>query len=87
VSRFRTFIGPGKPLFLVVGNSPEVVVMTADTRIEGIGHQVKGAVMERIGSRTGNPQLSADGVKELKAGVAQNIAGGDRCLEREAKPT
>jgi hypothetical protein len=53
VSRFRTFIGPRKPLFLVVGNSPEVFVMTADKRIEGIGHQVD--VMEPIGSPAGNP--------------------------------
>jgi uncharacterized protein YjbJ (UPF0337 family) len=54
-------------------------------RIVGIGHQIKGALMEQIGSLTGSPDLRADGVKERNAGVEQNIAGGDRDRAREAK--
>lgn len=52
-------------------------------RIVGVGRQIKGAVMEQIGGLAGNPQLRADGVKERKAGVEQNIAGGDRDVARE----
>ena len=54
-------------------------------RIVGVGRQIKGAVMEQIGSLAGNPDLLADGVKERNAGVEQNIAGGERDLARQAK--
>ena len=52
-------------------------------RIVGVGRQIKGALMEQIGNLAGNPQLLADGAKERKAGVEQNIAGGERDLARE----
>ena len=53
-------------------------------RIIGIGHQIKGALIEQIGRLVGTPKMQADGVAERKAGVEQNIAGGDRDLAREA---
>ncbi len=53
-------------------------------RIRGIGHQIKGAVIEAIGQLVGNPKLQSDGVAERSAGKGQNIAGGDRDLAREA---
>ena len=54
-------------------------------RIIGVGRQIKGAVMEQIGSLAGNPDLLADGVKERNAGVKQNIAGCERDFAREEK--
>ena len=53
-------------------------------RIRGIGHQIKGAVIEAIGHLVGNPKLESDGVAERNAGKEQNMAGGDRDLAREA---
>ena len=53
-------------------------------RIIGIGHQLKGAVIEQIGRLIEDPNLVADGFAERKAGKEQNIAGGDRDLAREA---
>lgn len=52
-------------------------------RIIGVGRQIKGAVMEQVGTLAGNPDLLADGVKERNASVQQNIAGGERDLARE----
>ena len=56
--------------------------MDAD-RIEGIAHQVKGALIQGFGALVGNPQLAADGVAERLAGKAQNAAGSARDLARE----
>lgn len=53
-------------------------------RIRGIGHQIKGAVIEAIGHLVGNAQLESEGVAERNAGKEQNVAGGDRDLAREA---
>ena len=52
-------------------------------RIEGIGHQVKGAVIEGLGKAIGDAKLAADGVAERLAGKAQNAAGSARDLARE----
>lgn len=52
-------------------------------RIRGIGHQIKGTLIEAIGRMVGNPKLQTDGVAERNAGKAQNIAGGDRDVARE----
>ena len=54
-------------------------------RVIGVGRQLKGALMEEIGSLSGNPELLADGVKERSAGIEQNIEGGSRDLAREGK--
>lgn len=53
-------------------------------RVKGVGHQLKGALIEGIGSLVGNPKLQADGVAEQLAGKAQNAAGSERDMEREA---
>ena len=52
-------------------------------RIRGIGHQIRGAVIEAIGNLVGNPQMQSDGVAERNAGKEQNIAGGNRDRARE----
>ena len=44
-------------------------------RIEGIGHQVKGAVMEGLGRAIGDAKLAADGAAERAIGDEQNVAG------------
>jgi uncharacterized protein YjbJ (UPF0337 family) len=46
-------------------------------RLEGIGHQVKGAVKEGIGKIIGDVKLAADGAAEKAEGQAQNVAGPD----------
>jgi len=53
-------------------------------RIIGIGHQVKGALIEELGRLVGNPKLQATGALERNAGKEQNLAGGDRDVARQA---
>ena len=51
-------------------------------RIEGIGHQVKGAVIEGLGKAIGDAKLAADGAAERAIGDEQNVAGagGDQLI-------
>lgn len=49
-----------------------------NNRIEGIGHQVKGAVKESLGNAIGDAKLAADGTAERAIGDAQNAAGPGR---------
>jgi uncharacterized protein YjbJ (UPF0337 family) len=44
-------------------------------RIEGIGHQVKGAVKEGLGRIIGHAKLEADGTAERASGKVQNAIG------------
>ena len=55
-------------------------------RIEGIGHQVKGAVMEGLGKAIGDAKLAADGAAERAIGDRQNVAGtvGDQLMGVDA---
>ncbi len=53
-------------------------------RVMGIVNQLKGAVMQSVGTLVGNPKLHADGVAQQRAGKAQNAAGGHRDEAREA---
>lgn len=53
-------------------------------RINGIGHQLKGALMQRLGSLIGNPKMQASGIAERLAGEAQNAVGSARDVVREA---
>ena len=55
-------------------------------RIEGIGHQVKGAVMEGLGKAIGDAKLAADGAAERAIGDEQNVAGagGDQLIGVDA---
>lgn len=53
--------------------------METNKRIEGIGHQVKGAVMESLGIAIGDAKLAADGRAERTVGDKLNSeAGGDQ---------
>jgi uncharacterized protein YjbJ (UPF0337 family) len=56
--------------------------MDTNRRIEGIGHQVKGAVMQSLGAAIGDAKLVADGAAERAIGDAKNSVegGGDRLL-------
>jgi uncharacterized protein YjbJ (UPF0337 family) len=45
-------------------------------RVEGAGHQVKGAVKEAFGKMTGDKSTQAEGAAEKAAGKVQNTAGG-----------
>jgi uncharacterized protein YjbJ (UPF0337 family) len=53
-------------------------------RVEGIGHQVKGAVKEAVGKVTGDTKTEAEGAAEKAAGKAQNAVGGIKDTAREA---
>jgi uncharacterized protein YjbJ (UPF0337 family) len=47
-----------------------------NTRIEGMGHQLKGAVKETVGKIIGDAKLVSDGAAERARGHAQTGAGG-----------
>jgi uncharacterized protein YjbJ (UPF0337 family) len=52
-------------------------------RIEGIGHQVKGAVKEGLGRIIGDAKLEADGTAERASGKVQNAIGSARDEARQ----
>ena len=56
--------------------------MDTSKRIEGIGHQVKGAVLEALGVAIGDAKLAADGSAERALGDTQNSidTGGDQLI-------
>jgi uncharacterized protein YjbJ (UPF0337 family) len=45
-------------------------------RIEGSGHQAKGAIKEAAGKLTGDAKLESEGKGEKLAGKVQNAVGG-----------
>ncbi len=53
-------------------------------RVEGVGHQVKGAVKAAVGKVTGDTKMQAEGEIEKAAGKAQNAIGGAKDSVREA---
>jgi uncharacterized protein YjbJ (UPF0337 family) len=53
-------------------------------RVEGVGHQVKGAVKEGAGKISGDAKLEAEGAAEKTAGKVQNAVGGAKDSVREA---
>jgi uncharacterized protein YjbJ (UPF0337 family) len=53
-------------------------------RVEGVGHQVKGAVKEAVGKVTGDTKTEAEGAAEKTAGKVQNAVGGLKDSAREA---
>ena len=53
-------------------------------RIEGVGHQVKGAVKEGFGKLTGDTKTAAEGKAEKAAGKVQNAVGGAKDAVRDA---
>ncbi len=58
--------------------------MVDSDRVEGIGHQIKGAIKEGIGKVTGDQKTQAEGVGEKAAGKAQNTVGGAKDAVRDA---
>ena len=48
---------------------------STEDQTKGKLHEVKGAIRQKAGEVTGNPNLEADGRAEKKAGKVQNIAG------------
>jgi uncharacterized protein YjbJ (UPF0337 family) len=53
-------------------------------RIEGAGHQAKGAIKEAAGKVTGDGKMQAEGKAEKAAGKVQNAIGGAKDSVREA---
>jgi uncharacterized protein YjbJ (UPF0337 family) len=53
-------------------------------RVEGLGHQVKGAVKEGAGKVTGDAKTKAEGTAEKNAGKVQNAVGGAKDAARDA---
>lgn len=55
-------------------------------RIEGVAHQVRGAVIESLGKAIGDAKLEADGAAERAIGDQLNVAGagGDQLIGIDA---
>jgi len=53
-------------------------------RIEGLGHQAKGAVKEAAGKLGGDKKLQAEGFIEKNAGKAQKAIGGAKDAVKKA---
>jgi uncharacterized protein YjbJ (UPF0337 family) len=53
-------------------------------RVEGVAHQVKGAIKEGIGKVTGDAKVEAEGAAEKAAGKVQNAVGGMKDSARDA---
>ena len=53
-------------------------------RVEGAGHQAKGAVKDAVGKATGDSKMQAEGKTEKAAGKVQNAVGGAKDAVRDA---
>jgi uncharacterized protein YjbJ (UPF0337 family) len=53
-------------------------------RVEGMGHQAKGAIKEAAGKVTGDSKMQAEGKTEKAAGKVQNAMGGAKDSVRNA---
>lgn len=52
-------------------------------KVKGAAHELKGAVKEKIGKATGNPDLQDDGAIEKAGGKVQKKVGDiEKVLER-----
>jgi uncharacterized protein YjbJ (UPF0337 family) len=58
--------------------------MVDHDRVEGIGHQVKGAIKEGVGKVTGDTRTEAEGAAEKTGGKVQNAVGGAKDAARDA---
>jgi len=56
-------------------------------RLEGIGHQLKGAVKEGLGVVLGDAKLRAEGIAERASGKVQNATGSAKDIARRAAQT
>ena len=57
--------------------------MVDENRVEGVGHQVKGAIKEGVGKVTGNTETQAEGAAEKTGGKAQETLGNAKDTVRE----
>ena len=48
---------------------------STEDKTTGKLHEVKGAIKQKAGELTSNPNLEADGTVEKNAGKVQNVAG------------
>ncbi|HEY1930418.1 MAG TPA: CsbD family protein [Acetobacteraceae bacterium] len=53
-------------------------------RVEGMGHQAKGAVKDAAGKVLGDKKMEAEGKTEKTAGKVQNAVGGAKDAARDA---
>jgi uncharacterized protein YjbJ (UPF0337 family) len=53
-------------------------------RVEGVGHQAKGAIKQGVGKMTGDAKTEAEGAGEKAAGKVQNAAGSAKDAARDA---
>ena len=53
-------------------------------RLEGMGHQAKGAMKDAAGKVTGDNKMQAEGKAEKAAGKVQNAVGGAKDAARDA---
>jgi len=58
--------------------------MVDHDRVEGAGHQVKGAIKEGVGNLTGDTKAQAEGAAEKAAGKVQSTVGGVKDSARDA---
>ena len=58
-----------------------------NNRIDGMGHEVKGAIKEQVGKATGDRSQQVKGNVEKNAGKAEQMIGAmaDRMRTSEAK--
>jgi uncharacterized protein YjbJ (UPF0337 family) len=56
------------------GNQKETV-MVDENRVEGVAHQIKGAIKEAIGKVTGDTKTEAEGTAEKTGGKVQDTFG------------
>jgi uncharacterized protein YjbJ (UPF0337 family) len=49
--------------------------MVDENRVEGVAHQIKGAIKEAIGKVTGDTKTEAEGVTEKTGGKVQSGFG------------
>ncbi len=52
-----------------------MVKPSTDDKTTGKLHEVKGAIKQKAGELTSNPNLAADGRAEKNAGKVQNVVG------------
>ncbi len=59
--------------------------MVDKDRVEGAGHQAKGAMKDAAGKVTGDEKMQAEGKSEKAEGKVQNAVGSTKDAARDAK--
>ena len=81
---------PGWPTISITRTThvvPEGIFAMDKDRLEGIGHQLKGAVKTRLGVILGDAKLEADGIAEQASGKVQNAVGSAKDVARDIADT